>query len=309
MANTHESACHTLGQASCSKLKEGHSRRANWGSRYFPQDPSLIKQQDIEQIKTICGRMAHTCFLDLPCEIRLQIYHLIYLSSAVPSQRIAPYISITTHVAGAVFPGPGTSTTGPAIPPKTRLLSSLRLWCYVPTSLLQSCGQIYHEARRIPFHENEFHFVNWFVLALKTAVGFSEGLKPWQRAEWRYARLEVYAEDISREDLHAAEWIELCGGWKGLRGLRLTLKMEGHGSYCHGPQQSKRALRDVWELADGRTGWISQGLGRLNELQQIEVELCDEHLTSREKVRWCGLLQELLRASSGRNHVLVGCIQ
>lgn len=277
-------------------------------SRYFPQDPSLIKpQQNIEQIRIDCDRMAHTSFLDLPCEIRLQIYHLVYLSSAVPNQRIAPYISIPNYVARAVFPGPGTSTRGPATPPETRLLSSQRLWCYIPTSLLQSCRQIYHEARSIPFYENEFHFVNWFVLALETAVGFSEGLKPWQRAEWRYVRLEVYAEDISREDLHAAEWTKLCGGWKGLRGLRLTLNMDGHGSHCQ--QQGKRALRDVWELVDGRTGWISQGLGRLDELQQLEVELSDERLTSREKVRWCGLLQELLRASSGRNHVLVGCIE
>lgn len=225
--------------------------------------------------------MAPTSFLDFPCEIRLKIYHLVYESHAVPNRRIAPYIFLPTYVARAVVVDEGEQggTSG-------RLLSSQRRCCYVPASVLRSCRQVYHEARALPFHANEFHFVNWFVRGLPTAVAFAERLRAWQRAEWRYARLEVYAEDI---ECRSAEWTRLCGLWTGLRGLRLKV-VGGVVAAC---------------------GGISQGLGRLGELRQLEVELCDDRLADREKVRWCAALQALLRKEQQQQQqqVVVTCIQ
>lgn len=228
--------------------------------------------------------MAPTSFLDLPCEIRLKIYHLVYESHAVPNRRIAPYIFLPTYVARAVVDDEGDGEQGGG--PSRRLLSSQRRCCYVPASVLRTCRQVYHEARALPFHANEFHFVNWFVRGLPAAVAFAEGLRPWQRAEWRYARLEVYAEDICQ----SAEWTRLCGLWTGLRGLRLKVVGGPGGITC---------------------GGISQGLGRLGELRQLEVELqcLDDRLTDREKVRWCAALQALLRKKKQQQQVVVTCIQ
>lgn len=227
--------------------------------------------------------MAPACFLDLPCEIRLKIYHLLYESHAVPNRRIAPYIFLPTYVARAVVvAGEGEGEQGGG--PSRRLISSQRRCCYVPASVLRTCRQVYHEARALAFHANEFHFVNWFVRGLPTAVAFAEGFRPWQRAEWRYARLEVYAEDI--ECHQSAEWTRLCGLWTGLRGLRL--KVVGGVVAC---------------------GGISQGLGRQGELRQVEVELCDGRLPDREKVRWCAALQALLREQQQQQQVVVTCIQ
>ncbi len=45
-----------------------------------------------------------------------------------------------------------------------RLLPQSRPIGFVPGSLLQTCRQVYEEARLVPFHENEFLFVSWFLL-------------------------------------------------------------------------------------------------------------------------------------------------
>lgn len=268
--------------------------------------------------------MAHLSFLDLPCEIRLQIYHLVYLSNTVPSQRFAPFIKTPAYVTRVVVAKTGTGTAEAAdekaleaIVVEKRLLSSHRPMCYIPASLLQSCRQIYHETRSIPFHENEFSFVNWFRTGLEAAVSFSEGLTVWQRAETRYARLEVYDGHVIREDLYSLRWTTLCGFWTGLRGLRLVLKKteQNYSNIAEGQQDKWRnwvqldADVSVWELVEGSTGWVSQGLSRLDQLQQLEVELDYPRMTNREKLRWCGLLQEILRASSGRMEVVVTCIE
>lgn len=279
--------------------------------------------------------MAEAPFLDLPYEIRLQIYHLVHLSNPVLKPQGAPFLFVPTsrrYVARAVAPDAGIGTctdTGTGTPETTvsvrgrpeqntsgtpsgaRLLSSHRPMCHIPARLLQTCWQIYHEARCIPFRENEFIFVDWFTPGLASALTCSKDLTTWQLAELRYVRLELYAEHIAREDLDAGRWVALCGCWEGLRGLRLVLKTKGHGSYTRsqGQCQKETVLRDVWELVEERTEWISQGLGRLEQLQQLDIEVRDERVTRREKVQWCGLLQKVLRASSGRMDVLVTCIE
>lgn len=257
--------------------------------------------------------MARPSFFDLPCEVRLRIYHLVYLSNAIPFQRYAPFIQKPGYITRAVVPTAGRDRAKAAdenaldASIEKRMLSSHRPMCYIPASLLQSCRHIYYETRCIPFHENEFSFVNWFRPGLEAAVVFSEGLAAWQRAKLRYARLEMCDGHIVREDLHSSRWTTLCSFWTGVRGLRLVLsKSEWNKGRSRTQLESNVS---VWELVEGSTEWISQGLSQLDKLQQLEVELDYPQMATRERLRWCSLLQEILHASSGRMNVGVTCIE
>lgn len=180
----------------------------------------------------------------------------------------------------------------------------------MPTSFLQSCRQIYHEARFIPFQENEFAFIDWFTSGLRTALSFSIGLTSWQVAELRYVRLEACVEGIIRGDLHSSGWMMVCGLWKGLRGLKLVLNTKGHRIYyINGVEhEPKTQLRELWELVEEGTSWIDQGLSRMSELQQLEVELSDDEMPNGEKLRWCSSLQKALRGYMRKEDVFVICV-
>lgn len=191
------------------------------------------------------------------------------------------------------------------------------LMCRIPSSLLRTCRQVYHESRCIPYHKNDFIFVDYFGPGLRTAIWlFDTTLTAWQTAECRYISLDVHGEAIGQEDRRRADWIALCKSWKGLRELRLTVIMDGHtaesGSDADGDEQpqekKKKKLENAWELVRERTEWISQGLSRLGKLQRLEVVVVDQSLAEEgeydvrwgDLVRWCQVLQKVLHTSSGR---------
>lgn len=262
--------------------------------------------------------------LDLPYEIRLHIYHLVHVSSPAHHPQLAPWYPIPTcrtYIAQAVVLEGGANIAEANItecktpeqhvqirPRTTRLLSPHRSLCHIPTAFLQCCQQIYHETRCIPFQENEFVFINWFSSGLSSALSFTRGRKPWQREEMRFVRLEVFAKDIATET-RFTDWVELCGFWAGLRGLRLLVRMDGEGAYqALGQYPKKGKLGDLWELVGEKTEWISQGLGLLGGLRQLEIELTDVKWTDQEKVRWCGRVQEVL-VSSKEFEIDVTCVK
>lgn len=302
-------------------------------------------------------------FLDLPCEIRLQIYHLVHLSSPVQGPQLAPWYQIPTcrtHTVQAVLLVPeeeeeeeretsleGGTDTGDdendepeptdhpqRLPSQPRaLLSPHRPLCYMPTAVLQTCRHIHAETRMIPFHENEFVFINWFSSGLSSALAFMRGRQAWQRGAMRFVRLEVFASDVSEQVVDPAtataatapvlaptartmwadrtrftDWVQLCGFWSGLKGLRLAVWMEGGGAYQAWGAGKRNEVRDPWELVSTRTEWIRQGLAALKELRQLEVELADVKWTAGEKVKWCEMLREALVSCHGRPEVTVVCV-
>lgn len=272
-------------------------------------------------------------FLDLPCEIRLLIYHLVHLSSPVQRPQTAPWYCFSTcrtytvQAISAEDDGDESEAWSHFQHAKSKplnlvgLLLPERPLCRIPTVLAQSCRQIHGETRMIPFHENEFVFINWFSLGLTSALAFMQDREPWQRAEMRYLRLEVFARDFVSGSAKFAAWVQLCGNLPGLRGLRLMVYMEGGGAYqtpgtAVGPTgagtvlANRKGIANAQELVSERTEWIEEGLTRLGELRQLEVELVDAKWAAREKVEWCGRLRELLGVSSnGRKEVKVVSVE
>lgn len=285
-------------------------------------------------------------FLDLPAEIRLQIYHWLFRMSPLDRRSACPWFTTPSyrayflqvvsrmpngqHVGAmeAVRPDTETDDTPPeegrdgTVSYGPRLLPPCRPMGSIPSAMLRSCRQIYEEAREIPFHENEFLFTSWFSSGLTAARSFVTAMEPWQRDSTRYARLEIHVKDVGHDE-RLPHWVDLCHLWSaGPRALRLKIELE---------EATLRAAggRDVWsDPAMGFGGpdptaptatpgwarwpylWIDQGLQRLRELRCLEVELTSFPLTADQKLAWCRALSERLnRRRSAEAQVSVVCVQ
>ena len=118
---------------------------------------------------------SHTCssfpLLDLPYEVRLQIYNLVFSVD------------------------PNTTLSHAAHPPKfhmTRRLPSM--------SLLLASSQLYHEARLLPLRCNTFDFFRWYSSNVFECRQFLRKLQPWQTGQVRSIQLAVTEADLKRPD-------------------------------------------------------------------------------------------------------------
>lgn len=228
-----------------------------------------------------------------------------------------------------------------------KLLSPYRPLSGLPTALLLSCRQVYEEARTIPFHANEFVFINWFSSGLWAARAFTKGLASWQRNELRHARLELLARDLvsngSSTTNGLKEWRELCALWAtGLQSLRLRILVGGGVFGVHfgdgemPPAGGERAL-DIRDLSvAGRANlsslaggacdssntsgenrykssreWIDAGLRQLRALRTLEVELCVKEWSATRRLEWCATLEEAVNEGRlpGEPRVRVVCVE
>lgn len=321
----HDQSLHSLGRmidSSVSEVYLGGSNTVSTASTIY-LNPKIRTYEKGEH---------NLSFLDLPYEIRLRIYHLIHSSSPILHQQLAPWSCIsscrtyTVQAMSIVDDGdasvPSHEATAPS-PPKNQqlfpdgLLSPHRPLCRMPTSFTQTCRQIHAEARVIPFHENEFVFLNWFTLGLSSALAFVQGRQQWQRDEMRFMRLEVFAQDLVSDSARLADWVQLCGHLSGIWGLRLIIFVGGATSYhtlgrteanstsTELAPTEERGIDDMQKLIYERAEWISKGLARLRELRQLEVELVDVKWSARKKTEWCARLRELLEATKGETDVKI----
>jgi hypothetical protein len=213
-----------------------------------------------------------------------------------------------------------------------RLLSPYRPLSGLPSALLRTSRQVYAESRLVPFHGNEFVFVNWFSSGLWAARAFTKGLRPWQREELRHARLELLARDLSGNGLK--EWRDLCALWSnGLRSLRLKILVGGgiYGAHFGDGEMptaaTERAL-DIRELVAGggptsefgarpETGagsgseWVRSGLKQLAALRTLEVELCVKEWSATRRLAWCAALEDVINEDRlpGEARVRVVCVE
>lgn len=285
---------------------------------------SVSQRQQTPSAASPCAQESRISFLDLPCEVRLQIYHLVHLSSPVQQPQLAPWYpnpSLTTHGAHLIVLDDEAHEDA-----SRRGLSHQRPFCRIPTALLQTCQQVHAEACTIPFHTNGFAFDSLFSSGLASALAFTRGRRPWQRDSMRFVRLEVSAREVlmktARAGTRFADWVQVCEYWScGLRELRLVVRTEGEGATyeARGAGQGRvgeevdedEKLGDAWALVDGETEWIRQGLGRLAALRRLEVELADVRWTRGDKVRWRGRLRASLLSCTarGRTDVEVVCVE
>ncbi|OTA86675.1 hypothetical protein M434DRAFT_15770 [Hypoxylon sp. CO27-5] len=293
-------------------------------------DDSSIGEMDMDSATAASSEdEAFFPFMELPLEIRLQVYRWLHLMNPIRLTQFAPWYPIPVNRAYFVkavtlplcdadakvipdeTPRPIASAVGP-------LLSPCRPYCCMPSAVLQASKQIYYESRLLPFRENEFVFVNWFASGLWAARSFIRGLRAWQTQSMRYARLELLSRDLSGR--HVDEWRELCGAWAGgLRGLRLKI-LSGGGSgtgaagvswvVAGSPQRGAPTVnvRD----SDGRAElWIENGLKQLKRLRCLEVELSVADWDATAKLDWCRSLEEVLNESKAdtEQRVRVRCVE
>ncbi|KAI2467070.1 hypothetical protein F4781DRAFT_423561 [Annulohypoxylon bovei var. microspora] len=270
--------------------------------------------------------------MDLPLEIRQQIYHWIHLMNPIRLTQFAPWYPIPVnrgYFVKAVTALPcdpcdasslevSDETPRPIATRTAPLLSPWRPYSCIPTSMLRVSKQIYYESRELPFQNNEFVFVNWFASGLWAARSFMKGLQAWQMQTMRQARLELLSRDLSGR--YVDEWRELCGAWaEGLRGLRLKILSSGGGVGTAGgvswvvagsPQRGAptAGVRDE----EGKVEeWIENGLKQLKRLQCLEVELCAADWDDNNKLDWCRSLEKTLNESKTETeqHVRVCCVE
>ncbi|KAK4451721.1 hypothetical protein QBC34DRAFT_52008 [Podospora aff. communis PSN243] len=266
--------------------------------------------------------------LDLPLEIRLQIYSHIHLSHPLAQPDLSPWYPTPKHTAYFLAPimtpvfcrsssSPQTSTTSTTTSlttPKPNLLSPHRPQSHLPTSLLLSSRQVYTESRTLPFHNNEFVFVTWFSSGLSVARAFVKSLRPWQRDAMRYARIELQIRDLG-DVARLAVWEELCGFWKeGMRGLRVKVDLEDADVVGEGEGMGewwvlgREVVPRTWD--GGRWRWVEGGLRRMKGLRVVEVEIVGRGLGDGERVRWCEALEGVVNGEVGRDRrVKVVCVR
>ncbi|KAI1342921.1 hypothetical protein F5Y15DRAFT_428892 [Xylariaceae sp. FL0016] len=293
---------------------------------------SLVSEQEI---KNEDYRPAFR-FLDLPLEIRHEIYHWTHLMHPVTLSHLPLSFSPTTHpqyphvqrviIAGAetyvpyygsspqLLEGLNVAPDAFAASPQffqqrqeeisrsvlETLLSSRRPLGRIPTALLAACSCVYDECRGVSFAESEFLFPMQLPHPLAigqgqlsgvwAARGLMRGLAEWQRGAMRYVSVSVYAKDLGT--MFEKEWMEVCGYWKGIKGLRMKIV----GDYDAWGVEKGREGENEDEAACGtppirsREGnvmpWIRNGLGLMKDLRFLELELDIGSPEDAEKRAW-----------------------
>ncbi|KAH7153171.1 hypothetical protein EDB81DRAFT_868323 [Dactylonectria macrodidyma] len=271
------------------------------------------------------GRLDRPGFLDLPAEIRLQIYHWLHLMCPVRHAQLAPWYPTPVHCqytvrqvvddAECVTDEPTRATTDE---PTNSMLSPFRPLSGLPTGFLQCNSQIYHESRAMPFANNEFVFVNWFASGLWAARAFTRALEPWQRREMRFVRLEILARDLvgnggTDGGAGQEEWLALCDDWApAVRGLRMKLVLGGSATgvmatgVAPGPEKDGAGFAEMQAAARQK---VAAGLRRMGKLERLEMELVTRQLKNGDKLRWCEQLEEELRTTAGLEAARVVCTE
>lgn len=247
--------------------------------------------------------------LSLPLEIRLHIYHWLHLMSPVRHAQLAPWYPTPVHCQYILRPldhilRPLDHEAEPDGEAKG-LLSPYRPLSGLPTSLLRANSQIYHEARLIPFSQNEFVFVNWFASGLWAARAFTRALAPWQRGALRYVRLEVLARDVVVGGAGREEWRALCGEWaSGVRGLRMKMVLGSSTATVSGPSVGG----GMGPRSEAARRWVGEGLGLMRKLERVEMEVVSRGMSDEAKMLWCEKLERELR-EGGLKWAVVVCAE
>ncbi|KAK2733258.1 hypothetical protein CKAH01_08392 [Colletotrichum kahawae] len=275
--------------------------------------------------------------LNLPYEIRLQIYGWVHAMHPIQHAQLAPWYPTPTYSSyflklvrpdaaedpGVKRPVANDDDSDPQKRESRRaaaddddekaMLSPYRPLCGLPSALLRACRQIYEETRTLPFRSNEFVFVNWFSSGLWAARAFTRGLQGWQRDEMRYTRLEMLGRDFTGPALK--EWVELCGCWAGgLRGLRLKILIGGGifeptASFASLNNNAEAQAMDISKFPEPRPEWIEEGLRRMGKLRELEVELCVLDWDDGQKIAWCESLETILNEGREGGAVRVRCVE
>ncbi|KAB5584805.1 hypothetical protein GE09DRAFT_4745 [Coniochaeta sp. 2T2.1] len=253
-----------------------------------------------------------TSFLHLPLEMREQIYRDVLENNPQLERELPGYPARERpkHLTAPITtPGNKSSTYKP--------LPSSRPLGYIPSSLLQTCRQIYHEARLVPFTTNEFVFTEWMTSATSHCDAVVRCLEPWQRKAIRHVRFamglhELYDDPVNERGHRPAYSHRLDCVLAQLPGVR-TVRLNLTSGIFPTPwferdvetEEVKVKSKDDWR---GGRRWIDQGLGKMPALRTVEIECCflvwmtpakvsvEEKSRAEEQlaVGWCATVEEVL---------------
>jgi hypothetical protein len=227
--------------------------------------------------------------LTLPAEIRHQIYKEVFSFNSTPR------ISLSI-----LYNRPNLIGTLPYLP------------------FLQTCRQIYDEARLVPFESNVFEFYRWYGSSSVECRKFLENLAPWQIEAIKDIRLGITECEIRGLGSRGASesFVKICGMLgNGLKSMTLDVDPQAvvwnnESKYC------SEVPCGVWWVSKNAT-WITDGLVRLKALTSLHLmvfdqsamiasdgggdgkELC-EHVLS-EKLPWCGRVTICLQKNKGKD--------
>lgn len=236
--------------------------------------------------------------LDLPAEIRLEIYqwvaigHVISPPTPVPWTPIPPHTPTRYQTAILTPSANGTChllscscAKRAAVPCSTdkRRLCAARATHFMPSALLCASQQVYSEARLAGFVLSEFSFENALSSGVCAGAAFVAALPEWQQRALRYARVDMAARDGARlRDMGAR-----CSG---LWGLRLRIVVAGR------------------EEVD--THGLVAALRRMEGLRAVEVEVVGEEWCGRRKMQWVLDVETQLGEGRGRGRrVSLLCVE
>ncbi|RFU25594.1 hypothetical protein B7463_g10745, partial [Scytalidium lignicola] len=252
-------------------------------------------------------------FLKFPVEIRLQIYNYILQEQPIQHPHLSP-IPGSDDEACAAYTNPTSWPQGLSylIHLSSRSLCSAAAQSphihhqnshpagKIPTALLQTCHQIYDEARIVPFQGNLFAFVNWFSSGIFAACRFTRALKPWQARGLRSVALDVLGLDLVYDEQNGKTnegWIELCQMWSGV--WTLHLKIQGRVTAKESDNDSTQTTTISPTISKGcvfdlNSNWIVHGLGLMNNLKRIELSIETQSVSEEVKRDFCEALGEKL---------------
>lgn len=265
--------------------------------------PTMISEEPVAS-----GEETPFRFMDLPAEIRMQIYRWVHLMHPVRRAQLAPWYPIPVYSDYIVVPlGKRRRLVQPADTCEEeevakdgevqeeretfgQMLSPFRPLSCIPSNLLRAHSRIYFEARMVPFEHNEFVFVNWFASGLWAAKAFTDSLMPWQRAHLRYVRFEMLYRDFVT--CGNDKWKDLCTAWgSSVKGLRFKILIAG--GYMG--QTTNAPKGDTAEQCKLIKKFVGDGMERMTSLERLELELATDDVKDEEKVEVCRELEDELR--------------
>lgn len=302
------------------------------------EDISSLQPVNVEIDQQPGSHPRRSAFLELPLEVRLQIYsHLLPLHPAKHAH-LSPSVTYPPATSSAYFlralsatlafsfpnfePAGMSEPTSFTMEPARFPVGARGQGCgFIPSALQSTCKQVYEETRTIPWQQNEYVFINWFCSGVYAARAFLRGLKPWQRSSMRWARVEVLGRDLKDSWVATmvggraggGEWKDLCGLWAGdvpgsaqdgLWGLRLGIKGRVGTAGLKTEVDSSETVCDSTQpvnrgVMDVDAEWVTAGLGQMRALRWLELDIEDNEIERKDKAEFCLALGKKL-SSQGR---------
>jgi hypothetical protein len=295
------------GREIASPLLLSESSISNFPTRLTPQ-LALSENEIISPLTLETPILSKVGFLDLPLEIRKEIYIYILLAHPISHPDLAKLPdpksdSLTNELLPHEKINQAFKPLGVSYPSMGREKEMRMVLGKMPTALLLGNRQIYYEVRGLPFELNTWNFAAYYGSSLGTAARWARKLRAWQRRDIRWMAIKVLPKDLLGVEeicgsLGVGEWISFREEWSNVRILRVEIASTFVDEEVEVDERVRHPILNVG------AEWI-QGLELMKNLRYLELGV-EEGLAVEVKREFCGNLEEVLnkdRLEGGRIEV------